>query len=78
MQVLKALARAKSNKDISRILEISPRTVETHRANLISMLDAKARRRSRPHKDRCAYGGVICLKVPWERDALLELRARGV
>lgn len=41
LQVLEALALGKSNKEIGRTLEISPRTVEIHRANLMSKLGAK-------------------------------------
>jgi DNA-binding NarL/FixJ family response regulator len=39
--VLEALARGGSNKDIARTLEISPRTVEIHRANLMTKLGAR-------------------------------------
>ncbi len=41
LQVLEALARGGSNKDIARTLEISPRTVEIHRANLMTKLGAR-------------------------------------
>lgn len=40
MQVLDAIALGGSNKDIARSLEISPRTVEIHRANLMAKLGA--------------------------------------
>lgn len=40
MQVLNAIAFGGSNKDIARSLEISPRTVETHRAKLMAKLCA--------------------------------------
>lgn len=37
-QVLQLLAEGKSNKDVSALLDISPYTVETHRANLMQKL----------------------------------------
>jgi FixJ family two-component response regulator len=40
-EVLDWLARGSSNKTIARELEISPRTVEIHRANMMSKLGAK-------------------------------------
>ncbi len=40
-QVLEGLARGGSNKEIARTLDISPRTVEIHRANLMNKLGAK-------------------------------------
>lgn len=39
-EVLDHLASGKSNKEIARILEISPRTVELHRAHIMFKLDA--------------------------------------
>ena len=41
MQVLEALSLGNSNKEIARKLEISPRTVEIHRANLMGKLGTK-------------------------------------
>jgi DNA-binding NarL/FixJ family response regulator len=40
-QVLKLVARAKSSKEIARELRIDPRTVETHRRNIMEKLGAK-------------------------------------
>ena len=40
-EVLQALTEGGSNKQIARQLDISPRTVEIHRANLMSKLGAK-------------------------------------
>lgn len=40
-QVFEQLARGSSNKDVGRALEISPRTVEIHRANLLTKLRVK-------------------------------------
>lgn len=39
-QVLELLSGGCSNKEIARILEISPRTVEIHRGNMMTKLDA--------------------------------------
>lgn len=39
-EVLDLLAEGCSNKHIARVLEISPRTVEIHRANMMAKLDA--------------------------------------
>lgn len=39
-EVLQALSSGCSNKEIARMLEISPRTVEIHRANMMKKLDA--------------------------------------
>lgn len=39
-EVLDLLARGRSNKAIGRTLDISPRTVEIHRANMMAKLDA--------------------------------------
>lgn len=41
LEVLEALAVGGSNKDIARTLAISPRTVEIHRANMMSKLGAR-------------------------------------
>ena len=41
MQVLKLLAGGKSSRQIAKQLKINCRTVETHRRNLLSKLDAK-------------------------------------
>lgn len=38
-EVLRAVSQGQSNKTIARLLEISPRTIEIHRRNLISKLD---------------------------------------
>lgn len=38
MQVLEAIAEGGSNKEIARQLQISPRTVEIHRANMMSKM----------------------------------------
>jgi FixJ family two-component response regulator len=40
-EVLEALSTGGSNKEIARQLEISPRTVEIHRANMMSKLGAR-------------------------------------
>lgn len=40
-QVLSALSQGRANKEIARDLCISPRTVEVHRANLMTKLDAR-------------------------------------
>jgi FixJ family two-component response regulator len=40
-EVLEALADGGSNKDIARKLEISPRTVEIHRANMMTKLGVR-------------------------------------
>jgi DNA-binding NarL/FixJ family response regulator len=40
-EILKLVAGGKSNKEISELLSISVRTVETHRANIMSKLDLK-------------------------------------
>jgi FixJ family two-component response regulator len=40
-EVLFGLASGKQNKDIARNLEISPRTVEIHRANMLGKLGAR-------------------------------------
>lgn len=39
-EVLELLAEGRSNKQIARVLDISPRTVEIHRANMMAKLDA--------------------------------------
>ncbi|WP_232366704.1 response regulator transcription factor [Alteripontixanthobacter muriae] len=39
-EVLDWLSRGSSNKNIARELDISPRTVEIHRANMMSKLGA--------------------------------------
>lgn len=39
-EVLDLLVAGSSNKEIARVLEISPRTVEIHRANMMTKLDA--------------------------------------
>ncbi len=41
-QVLAGLGQGMSNKDIAVALEISPRTVEIHRGNMMTKLNAKA------------------------------------
>jgi DNA-binding NarL/FixJ family response regulator len=43
LQVLKALAAGRSNKEIARELEVSPNTVKTHVARLFEKLDARRR-----------------------------------
>ena len=40
-EVLEGLTNGGSNKDIARILSISPRTVEIHRANMMNKLGAR-------------------------------------
>jgi DNA-binding CsgD family transcriptional regulator len=40
-EVLHWLAEGSSNKNIARELDISPRTVEIHRANMMAKLGAK-------------------------------------
>jgi FixJ family two-component response regulator len=40
-EVLDLLAEGRSNKEIARVLDISPRTVEIHRANMMAKLDAR-------------------------------------
>ena len=40
LQVLKGIVQGDSSKGIARCLEISPRTVEIHRANLMRKLGA--------------------------------------
>lgn len=39
-EVLNLLLSGKTNKDVARNLGISPRTVEAHRANIMSKFDA--------------------------------------
>lgn len=39
-EVLNLLISGKSNKEVARSLGISPRTVEAHRANIMSKFDA--------------------------------------
>lgn len=39
VEVLKLLAEGKSTKEIARLLEISPKTVETHRRQVMAKLD---------------------------------------
>jgi DNA-binding NarL/FixJ family response regulator len=39
-QVLQLLAEGQANKDVAHTLQISPKTAETHRARIISKLDA--------------------------------------
>jgi len=41
-EVMELLATSKTNKEIARILEISPRTVEVHRKNVMKKLDIKS------------------------------------
>jgi DNA-binding NarL/FixJ family response regulator len=41
-EVLKGIARGLSTKEIATALEISARTVETHRANLMRKLEIKS------------------------------------
>jgi len=45
-EVLEALARGQSNKEIARTLGISPNTVKTHIANLYAKLDVTGRVRA--------------------------------
>lgn len=40
-RILKRIADKKSTKEIAQELEVSPRTIETHRANIASKLDLK-------------------------------------
>lgn len=40
-EVLEGLANGGSNKEIARVMQISPRTVEIHRANMMMKLDAR-------------------------------------
>ena len=41
-QVLKLLVQGKSNKEMARLLEISPKTIELHRANLLKKTGSKS------------------------------------
>lgn len=43
IEVCKLVAFGHTNVEIAQILSISPRTVETHRTNIISKLDLKNR-----------------------------------
>lgn len=55
MQVLKGVVQGLGNKEIAREMEISPRTVEVHRANMLDKLNA----RSTPEAVRIGiYGGL--------------------
>lgn len=45
-QVLRLLAAGHSNKEIARLLEISPNTVKTHVTNVLAKLDANRRTRA--------------------------------
>jgi DNA-binding NarL/FixJ family response regulator len=40
-EVLKAIIRGSSNKEIGRLLDVSPRTIEVHRARIMTKLGAK-------------------------------------
>lgn len=42
MEVAKLLSEGKSNKDVARTLDISVRTVETHRAHVLSKLNIRS------------------------------------
>ena len=46
LEVLEALAKGQSNKEIGRTLDISPNTVKTHIANLYTKLQANGRIRA--------------------------------
>ena len=46
LEVLEALAKGQSNKEIGRTLDISPNTVKTHIANLYTKLQANGRSRA--------------------------------
>ena len=41
-EVLGLIVSGLTNKEIGRALDVSPRTVETHRANLFAMLEAES------------------------------------
>jgi FixJ family two-component response regulator len=41
-EVLGLIVAGLTNKEIGRALDVSPRTVETHRANLFAKLDAES------------------------------------
>jgi DNA-binding NarL/FixJ family response regulator len=41
-EVAHLLAEGKSNKDVARLLDISVRTVETHRAHILSKLNIRS------------------------------------
>jgi DNA-binding CsgD family transcriptional regulator len=41
MEILKCIAEEMTNKEIASMLYISPRTVDTHRRNLLQKLNAK-------------------------------------
>lgn len=65
-EVLELLSAGSSNKEIARRLEISPRTVEIHRANMMSKLGANhAADAIRTYLD--ANGGSTALPLP-QRD----------
>jgi DNA-binding CsgD family transcriptional regulator len=40
-EVLKQLAQGRTSKEIAAVLQLSPRTVETHRADLMERLGAR-------------------------------------
>jgi two-component system, LuxR family, response regulator FixJ len=42
LEVVRSLARGHTNKEVARELGLSPRTVEVHRANILSKLGAKS------------------------------------
>jgi two-component system response regulator FixJ len=42
LQVLGLIVAGLTNKEIGRALSVSPRTVETHRANLFAKLEAES------------------------------------
>lgn len=41
-EVLKLLAEGKPNRDVAKILHISPRTIDSHRANIMKKLDVSS------------------------------------
>jgi len=65
-EVLQAVAEGNSTKQIAVMLEVSVKTVEAHRANLMKKLDAK----SAVELTRCAYEmGIIELPARYNQPA---------